>query len=143
MSDKRSAGQPTKYKPEYCEMLIEHMSKGKPFQTFAAKIKVKRSTLYNWASEIPEFAEAKAMGLDACLDNWIEFILAARVTRPGDKAACVPIVQMFMRNVFGWDRVVEVKGLTKELSEMTTDELKDFALRLAKDEDSAERKLDA
>lgn len=48
-----------KYKPEYCEMLIEHMSQGYSFASFGAIIRVGRNTLYMWSRDIEEFAEAK------------------------------------------------------------------------------------
>ncbi len=58
---KRTAGRPTKtvYKKEFCDMLIEHMAEGLSFVTFASKIGISRSTLYEWAKSHPEFKEAK------------------------------------------------------------------------------------
>ena len=32
--ERNPVGRPTKYKPEYCEMLIEHMSEGLSFESF-------------------------------------------------------------------------------------------------------------
>ena len=32
---KRSGGHPTKYQPEYCETLIEHLGAGYSFESFA------------------------------------------------------------------------------------------------------------
>lgn len=48
-----------KYKPEFCQLLIEHMSKGLSFETFGAEINVVRSTLYKWCDDFPEFKDAK------------------------------------------------------------------------------------
>lgn len=58
---KRSKGQPTKYKKEYCQKLIDHMSEGYSFETFAAILKVDVQTLYNWVKAQPDFFEAKKM----------------------------------------------------------------------------------
>lgn len=58
----RGPGRPTRYKPEYCEMLIDHMKQGKPFETFGNKVGVTYQTLYNWAQNHDEFFEAKCMG---------------------------------------------------------------------------------
>lgn len=48
-----------KYKPELCDELINHMSKGYSFESFAGVINVTRSLLYIWLDEYPEFKEAK------------------------------------------------------------------------------------
>ncbi len=55
-------GQPTKYKPEFCEMLILHMSQGLSFESFAADANVARATLYNWQDENPDFLDAHKTG---------------------------------------------------------------------------------
>ena len=60
--DKRGPGQPSKYKPEYCKMLIDHMAKGFSFETFGADILVGRRTLYQWVDEHLDFREAKEVG---------------------------------------------------------------------------------
>lgn len=49
----------TKYKEEYCEQLIKHMSMGYSFDSFGSDIKVGRQTLYDWVKRHKEFAEAK------------------------------------------------------------------------------------
>lgn len=52
------AGRPTKYRPEYCEMLNECLAQGLSVASFAAEIDVARSTINLWAEEHPEFMEA-------------------------------------------------------------------------------------
>lgn len=58
---RRTAGRPTKtvYKKEYCDQIKEHMAEGLSFVTFASKIGISRSTLYEWVKKYPEFKEAK------------------------------------------------------------------------------------
>jgi transposase-like protein len=51
-----------KYKPEYCEMLIAHMSQGKTIKDFAKKIGISTHTLTKWAHIHPEFMDAKDIG---------------------------------------------------------------------------------
>lgn len=53
-------GRPTKYKPEYCEMLIAHMSKGLSLETFAFDINVSVQSIYEWEKAHEEFFEACA-----------------------------------------------------------------------------------
>lgn len=62
--------QESKYKPEYCQMLVDHMSEGFSFETFAAKINVCRDTLYEWVKQHPEFAKAKKIAFDKCQMWW-------------------------------------------------------------------------
>ena len=57
-------GQPTKYKPEYCQQLEKHMGLGYSFEAFASKLDVDRQTLYNWCVMHPEFKEAKDKGTE-------------------------------------------------------------------------------
>lgn len=52
-------GRPSKYRPEYCEQLINHMSQGLSFETFGAMIDVDRDTLYEWAKVHEDFSDAK------------------------------------------------------------------------------------
>lgn len=48
-----------KYKPEYCQMLIDHMKAGRSFSTFVAVTMASRKTMYEWIDKYPEFKEAK------------------------------------------------------------------------------------
>jgi len=63
-------GRPTSYKPEYCKMLVEHMSKGKSFETFANQAKCCIDTLYKWTEANPEFAEAKKQAFNLNREFW-------------------------------------------------------------------------
>ncbi len=69
-SRKSNAGRPTKYKPEYCEMLVEHMSQGASATSFAAEIDIARSTINEWADAHPEFSEAVKRGKAKCAAWW-------------------------------------------------------------------------
>lgn len=51
-----TAGRPTKYRPEYCEQIIEHMAEGASITSFAAQIRVSRSTITEWVDTYPEFS---------------------------------------------------------------------------------------
>lgn len=52
-------GRPTNYKKEYNQMLIDHMSQGLSYETFAAKIGTHRGVLYEWEKQHPEFHDTK------------------------------------------------------------------------------------
>lgn len=57
-----SGGRPTKYLPEYCEQVIEHMACGATLTSFAAEVNVARSTINEWIDNHPEFREATGIG---------------------------------------------------------------------------------
>ena len=65
-------GRPSKYKPEYADMLYEHMAEGKSFESFGGRrdIKTCRDTLYEWAKKHPEFTYAKNCGYLASMLWW-------------------------------------------------------------------------
>lgn len=55
------AGRPTKYKPEYCQGIIDyfHDSEGCPLiQDYAHSIGVNKTTLYEWEQNYPDFSNA-------------------------------------------------------------------------------------
>lgn len=70
MSDTKGPGKPTKYKSEYCEQLIEHMSKGLSYESFAGTAGVHRSVLYDWEDTYPEWKDAKETAFSKCLLFW-------------------------------------------------------------------------
>ena len=65
-----AGGRPAKYRPEYCEKLIEHMTKGLSFEAFAGVLGVTKQTLYNWAEENPQFLDSKKIGTEKARLWW-------------------------------------------------------------------------
>ena len=63
-------GRPSKYKPAYCDLLIEHMSEGASMTSFAAEIGVARDTISEWANVHPEFSAAVKIGKAKCAAWW-------------------------------------------------------------------------
>lgn len=137
-------GQPTKYKPEYCQQLIDYfsiepleiireqeitntdggkyISRRLPqrfpwFEGFARKIGVHRNTLKNWRAEHPEFAEA----YDTAKDLQREFIVDVALS-----GAAPPSFAIFtMKNVCGWRDERDLKlRKAKEEGDIDDDELK-------------------
>lgn len=76
-----------KYKPEFCQMLRDHMAEGKSYSAFAAKIKTSRSVLYNWEKTYPEWAQAKAEAFDLCRDFFEEKLLTKISGKSSDRTA--------------------------------------------------------
>ena len=65
-----AAGRPTKYRKEYCSKLIEHVSGGLSFDSFAGIIGVSRDSIYTWAQKYPEFADSKRIAEAKGLAFW-------------------------------------------------------------------------
>ena len=63
-------GRPTDYREEYCEMVIEHMSKGYSFESFAGAIGTHKQVLYSWAEKFPEFNDSKKIAFEKCRVWW-------------------------------------------------------------------------
>lgn len=55
-------GQPTKYRAEFCQAVMEHLKSGASFESFAAHIDVAPSVLYLWLKKHPDFLEARTKG---------------------------------------------------------------------------------
>lgn len=64
------AGRPTKYEPQYCEQVIEHMKQGASLTSFAASISVARSTINVWMADFPEFSESVKIAKAHCAAWW-------------------------------------------------------------------------
>ncbi len=63
-------GQPTKYKPEYCQMVKDHMSKGYSLESFCAIVDVGKQTLYSWIDAEPEFSDACELSREKARLYW-------------------------------------------------------------------------
>lgn len=130
MSDKKSnAGRPTKYRKEFCKMLINHMSQGKSFESFGAKVEVGKNTMYEWCRSYPEFHDAKRIGTMKCLDKWEDIGNDGLYAKYfNDK-----VYRLNMMNRFGWGEKqtqnVEVEQKQKveiDFSKTSINDLVDF-----------------
>lgn len=66
-------GGQTKYKPEYCQGIIDHCSNnGATFGSYALKIGVVPDTLVDWARAHPEFNNAKQVARQLQEDYYLE-----------------------------------------------------------------------
>lgn len=107
--DQAKLGRPTKYKEEYCQMLIEHMSSGLSFESFAAVIDVNRDTLYEWAKVHSDFSDTKKRAFDKCL-LWWEKAGIAGLWGTKDSQFNTGVFVFSMKNRFKWTDKVEVTG---------------------------------
>ena len=111
---KNKGGRPTKYKPEYCELLIEHMKSGLSFEAFAGVVGVWKDVLYDWVAKFPEFSDAKKLASSANLLTLEKIGHAGMVGKiPGFNlgAWCFK-----MKNMHGWRDRVEVDQVSSVIN---------------------------
>lgn len=65
-----AGGRPTKYNPDFCDKLIDWMSEGMSFKSFAGEVDVCFDTLYEWEKQHPEFSDSKKRATAKCLVTW-------------------------------------------------------------------------
>lgn len=100
----------TLYRPEYDDMLVEHMRLGRSFETFGAKVDVGRSTLYGWLKVEKSFSDAKERGELKSLDHFEEFGMSQLVATGNYK-----YFEYFMRNLHNWRSSDNTPGMQVEV----------------------------
>ena len=63
-------GAPTKYKPEYCEDIIEYMSKGHSLTAWCADKDIYKETAYNWMRDHHDFLDAFKKAQSKAQQHW-------------------------------------------------------------------------
>jgi len=107
---KKNRGRPSKYKPEYCGLLVDHLKQGFSFESFSSRIpdmKVNRDTLYHWCDLYPDFSDAKKKGIDCSLKYWEQVSIDQCHGKFNFMSATTFIFTM--KNRFGWRDVKEDK----------------------------------
>ena len=101
-----SFGRPTKYKPEFCSMLVKHFAEGYSFESFGAIADCCFDTLHEWVKVYPDFSDAKKQGKPKSL-YWWETVGRGGVT--GKLKGFNTATWIFnMKNRHGWRDVQEI-----------------------------------
>jgi hypothetical protein len=113
-------GRPPLYKPEYCQLLIEHMSNGLSFESFAGVVKACRATIYGWCDNYPEFLDAKKQGFaEMQLHDEKLYIDGMK----GKNQKMNPTLMLFkMKNCHNWSEKVEQAVAVSEITINKDDE---------------------
>lgn len=107
---KRPVGRPSKYKPEYCEKIIEVAKTGGGWAEWAVACDVDRPTLYSWGEQHPEFSTALTR---AKLEEQVWWEKAGRTGLGADKFNALvwkTSVQARFREDYTERKVQEVTG---------------------------------
>lgn len=111
-----AGGRPSKYKPEYCQKLIEHCSEGLSFESFAGLLKINIDSIHEWSKKHPEFSDAKRIASNISRLWWERQGIDGlwEVTEYDDRGKPLKTkklnstVWVFnMKNRFGWRDVTE------------------------------------
>jgi hypothetical protein len=73
----KKEGRPSAYKPEYCDLVVEYMARGKSLTAFAGSIRQGKRTVYDWIEQFPEFAEAVERARAARIVPWEDKLMSA------------------------------------------------------------------
>lgn len=118
-------GRPTKYQSEYCEKLIDFMSQGYSYEAFAGKLRVAKSTLYEWEKNHSEFSNAKKIAFGVNRVFWERMGIDNLVNLSRGDSLNQTVWIFNMKNRFNWRDKVET-----ETQVSLSDELKDLADKL-------------
>ena len=110
----------SKYKPEYCEQLLEHMAQGFSFEAFGSEVGVGKTTLYNWCMAHPEFRHAKEVGSEASRKHIEGLLMECTRTGKGNVVGAIFMLKNRFPNEWRDKREVEVKK--EEEQTLTLDE---------------------
>jgi hypothetical protein len=95
------AGRPSKYKPEFCDLVVQQMSQGYSAEACAGDMDISKETLYRWIREIPEFCDAVGRGMSLGRKFWEKIGIAGTL---GQIQRFNSSTYMFlMRNRFGYN----------------------------------------
>ena len=112
--DLLKTGRPTAYKPEYCEMLVKHMSEGYSFESFAANVDCTRSTLYEWRDKNPAFSDAFYTGNQKRLKFDEEMLM--KTISGKNRNGSARLLEFKLAACHGWRAKTEVINQNVEVS---------------------------
>lgn len=101
----------SKYNPKFCQMLIDHGSKGLSYESFAAVIGVSRRSLYDWEMRHEEFADAK----EQAFNNRVLLLEKVMIGAATGKIQRVNTGALLLaaKNILGWSEKVQ-QEITEE-----------------------------
>jgi len=108
MSDNAS-----KYDPDYCRDLIEHMASGCSYATFGATIAVRFKTMKAWEKTHPEWAQAVELGQLTLMYTWEKIIIGqAQGTIKGLPATTIFALKNYFPEKFKENMALQGSGNT-------------------------------
>jgi hypothetical protein len=92
-----AGGRPTKYRPKYCQIVVENGRAGYSLTAAAAKLDVSRDTLNEWATVHPEFSHAMKRAKALAGSRWEQ--RASELTDKGGSGGQVAMTIFALKNL--------------------------------------------
>jgi hypothetical protein len=99
-SESKKLGRPSKFKEDYCLLLLQHMSRGFSFESFAAICSVTRRSIYQWEEDYPIFSHTKKAAESLRFYFWES--IGIKAIKGQIKNFPVPAWIFTMKNVCKW-----------------------------------------
>lgn len=93
-------GRPSKYKPEFCDIMVDMAEQGKSRVQCAVAIGVHRDTLYEWGEKHEAFSDALKKSRDLAESYWENKI--NEMMENGELVQTSPMMMFYMKCRFGW-----------------------------------------
>lgn len=104
-------GRPTKYKPEFCDDVIEYMGQGFSKEAFAGKVGVSKQQIWRWMKKHKEFRTAIKKAETACQAFWEEMGIQLVLAGQGNATAWIYNMKCRFRKS-GW---ADIKDVNKNI----------------------------
>ena len=101
---KHPGGRPTKYDPQYAELLPEMFKDGQSVVEVCVELGIHKDTFYDWCAQHKEFSDAYVLGLMYSEAWWQKL---GRAGAAGGKVS-PPLWRMNMMNRFKWSDRIDV-----------------------------------
>ena len=107
-------GRPTKYKKEYCQVVIDKMAEGYSKEACAGFLNISKVTLYEWAEKYPDFMNAISIGETKSQMFWEGSLVKHHIHTKNGKQINGQVFNLNMKNRFGWTDKKEVTNEEKK-----------------------------
>ena len=131
-----AGGRPTKFKPEYLEVVLDKMgNEGKSITQVARDLGVSRQTIYQWVEDVPEFSDVLETAKDWSEAYWEDQFVGFMTS----KEVNAPLVKLYYANRFKWSdkgdkEEDEQSGTSMSISFEVREPVKDVVVTNAKSE---------
>lgn len=106
-------GRPTKYKPEYCQQIIDFMADGSSATEFAASINVSKHSIYEWTRQYKDFSDAFNVARTKSEAWWTKTGKKGLFMGGKDDPFQTNLYNFTMAARFGWSQKKEVEQTSK------------------------------
>jgi hypothetical protein len=125
----------SKYKPEYCSMIMEHCSAGRSVESFSAVVETVPEAMMFWANAHPEFEVCMHVAHWRSLYWWETQLIEDQAQIKECKTLQAPLYLAVMKFRYNWKDKAD--DLLVALSKLTDTELENRARRILQAKDIA------